>query len=157
MLRIGVVGAGTAGAAAAILLARAGHAVTVFERVADPQPIGAGITLQPTGQAVLAQLGLIAPIASHGAPIDRLTCVRRGGRPLVDLAYAEIDPRLRGIGIHRGVLFETLFGAAREVAAIRCDVAIASSAVDPAGRWLTDRRGDRHGPFDLVVAADGAQ
>jgi 2-polyprenyl-6-methoxyphenol hydroxylase-like FAD-dependent oxidoreductase len=54
------------------------------------------------------------------------------------------------------VLFETLFGAARAVATIHCDVAIASSTVDPRGRWLVDRRGQRHGPFDLVVAADGA-
>ncbi|HZJ70855.1 MAG TPA: FAD-dependent oxidoreductase, partial [Planctomycetota bacterium] len=43
--RIAVVGAGTAGAAAAILLARAGHSVALFERVAVPGPVGAGITL----------------------------------------------------------------------------------------------------------------
>ncbi|MBP6841448.1 MAG: NAD(P)-binding protein, partial [Kofleriaceae bacterium] len=54
---IAVVGAGTAGAAVAVLLARAGHVVTLFERVARPGPVGAGITLQPTGQAVLAELG----------------------------------------------------------------------------------------------------
>jgi len=40
MFQIAVVGAGTAGAAAATLLARAGHTVTVFERVADPKPVG---------------------------------------------------------------------------------------------------------------------
>ncbi len=153
---IGIVGAGTAGAAAAILLGRAGHAVTVFERVAEPRPIGAGITLQPTGQAVLARLGLLAPIRGHGARIDRLRCVSRGGRPLIDLAYAQVDPRLYGLGIHRGVLFETLFTAARHSATIHCDVTIVASTVERGGRWLIDRRGQRHGPFDLVVAADGA-
>jgi len=153
---IAIVGAGTAGAAAAILLARAGHTVTVFERVAVPRPIGAGITLQPTGQAVLARLGLLAPIREHGARIDRLRCVRRGGRPLVDLAYAQIDPRLHGLGIHRGVLFETLFTAAREAATIRPGVAITGSVIDQHGRWLTDHAGHRHGPFELVVAADGS-
>lgn len=153
---IGIVGAGTAGAAAAILLARAGHTVTVFERVADPKPIGAGITLQPTGQAVLARLGLIAPIRAHGARIDRLCCVRRGGRPLVELEYTQLDPRLHGLGIHRGVLFETLFAAAREVATIHCDVTITGSVLDGRGRWLVDHRDERHGPFELVVAADGS-
>jgi len=128
----------------------------VFERVADPKPIGAGITLQPTGQAVLARLGLLGPIREHGARIDRLCCVRRGGRPLVELAYAQLDSRLHGLGIHRGVLFETLFAAARAIATIHCDVAIAGSVLDGHGRWLVDRRGERHGPFELVIAADGA-
>ena len=41
-------------APAALFLARAGHTVEVFERVAEPGPVGAGITLQPTGQAVMA-------------------------------------------------------------------------------------------------------
>jgi 2-polyprenyl-6-methoxyphenol hydroxylase-like FAD-dependent oxidoreductase len=153
---IGIVGAGTAGAAAAILLARAGHTVTVFERVAEPRPIGAGITLQPTGQAVLARLGLLAPIRDHGARIDRLRCLRRGGRFLIDLEYAQVDPRLHGLGIHRGVLFETLFTAAREAATIVTGVAITGSTLDRHGRWLVDHGGQRHGPFELVVAADGS-
>lgn len=156
-LRIGVVGAGTAGAAAAILLARAGHDVEVLERVANPGPVGAGITLQPTGQAALARLGLLQTIAEHGAPIDRLTCVRTRGRPLVDLAYAEIDPRLVGLGIHRGVLFETLIAALRATTArLTCGVGIVRSDVDARGRWLVDEGGTRHGPYDLVIAADGS-
>jgi len=52
---IGVIRCGTAGAAAALFLARAGHDVRVFERVAEPGPVGAGI-VQPSGQAVLARL-----------------------------------------------------------------------------------------------------
>jgi 2-polyprenyl-6-methoxyphenol hydroxylase-like FAD-dependent oxidoreductase len=155
-LAIGVVGAGTAGSAAAILLGRAGHRVTILECVDNPGPVGAGITLQPTGQAVLRRLGLLEPIEARGARIDRLCCVRRGGRPLVDLAYAEIDPRLHGIGIHRGVLFETLFHAARELATVRCGVRIVDSTLDGAGRWLVADSGERHGPFDCVIVADGA-
>jgi 2-polyprenyl-6-methoxyphenol hydroxylase-like FAD-dependent oxidoreductase len=156
-LRIGIVGAGTAGAASAILLARAGHEVTVLECVADPMPIGAGITLQPTGQIALARLGLLAAVEARGARIDRLTCVRRGGKHLVDLPYADIDPRLYGLGIHRGVLFETLFAAAREAGAmIRCGVKITGSSLVGAGRVVIDEHGERVGPFDLVIAADGA-
>jgi 2-polyprenyl-6-methoxyphenol hydroxylase-like FAD-dependent oxidoreductase len=155
-LTIGIVGGGTAGAAAAILLARAGHHTTVFECVAEPKPVGAGITLQPTGQRALARLGLLDAIRAAGAQIDRLTCVRRGGRVLVDLPYADIDPRLHGIGIHRGALFETLFAEARTLATVRCGATIASSVHTGDARWLVDSHGHRHGPFDLVVAADGA-
>lgn len=156
-LQIAVVGAGTAGAAAAILLARAGHAVTVFERVAVLTAVGAGITLQPTGQVALARIGLLAAIAERAAPIDRLTCVRRGGRPLVDLAYADIDPRLHGLGTHRGVLFETLVAALRATAAtLHVGTAITGTELVAGRRWLVDERADRHGPFELVIVADGS-
>ncbi len=40
-LDVAIVGAGTAGSAAALFLARAGHRVTVYERVAAPGPVGA--------------------------------------------------------------------------------------------------------------------
>lgn len=156
-LQIGIVGAGTAGSASAILLARAGHRVTVLECVAEPRPIGAGITLQPTGQLALARLGLLDAVEARGARIDRLTCRRRGGKVLVDLPYADIDPRLYGLGIHRGVLFETLFAAARAAGAtIHCGVKIARSERAGDARVLIDERGEHHGPFDLVIAADGS-
>jgi 2-polyprenyl-6-methoxyphenol hydroxylase-like FAD-dependent oxidoreductase len=109
-----VIGCGTAGAAAAILLARAGCDVTVLERVPTPGPVGAGIMIQPTGQAVLARLGLLQSIESRGARIDRLWFRKPGGSMLVDLHYAQIDPRWYGIGLHRGVLFEALYEAACE-------------------------------------------
>jgi 2-polyprenyl-6-methoxyphenol hydroxylase-like FAD-dependent oxidoreductase len=155
--RIAVVGAGTAGATAAILLARAGHTVAVFERVAVPGPVGAGITLQPTGQAVLARLGLLDPIAARATRVDGLLCRRPDGRAVVDLRYADLDPELHGLGLHRGVLFEALLAAARAEPriAVHCGVAIASTALADGARWLT---GDDacHGPFDVVVAADGS-
>jgi 2-polyprenyl-6-methoxyphenol hydroxylase-like FAD-dependent oxidoreductase len=157
-LRVGIVGAGTAGAAAAILLARAGHAVTVLERVPAPGPVGAGITLQPTGQAVLARLGLLDAITARATRIDGLVCRRADGKPIVDLRYADLDPSLCAYGLHRGVLFETLVAAARAEPGVelRCGVAITSTALDGAGRHAIDAAGARHGPFDLVVAADGS-
>lgn len=156
MLRIGVVGAGTAGSAAAILLSRAGHAVTVFERVAEPKPVGAGITLQPTGQAALERLGLLAPLAARCAPLDRLTCVRVGNKHMVDLPYREIDPGFLGLGTHRGNLFETLFHTAKTCATIRCGASVKATEADERGRWLVLDDGERCGPFDFVVASDGS-
>ncbi|TMQ27817.1 MAG: FAD-dependent monooxygenase [Deltaproteobacteria bacterium] len=156
--RIAVVGAGTAGAAAAILLARAGHAVALFERVAVPGPVGAGITLQPTGQAVLARLGLLDAIAARATRVDGLVCRRPDGRAVVDLRYADVDPGLFGYGLHRGVLFEALLAAARAEPriALHCGVAIVSTELEAGARWLVDDGGARRGPFDAVVAADGS-
>ncbi len=156
-LRVAVVGAGTAGAAAGILLARAGHHVEVFERVATPGPVGAGITLQPTGQLALRQLGLLEQVAALGAPIERLSCSRVGGKPLVELPYAEIHPHLWGLGIHRGNLFRVLFTALQSCGAqVRCGVGIAGSRLEADGRWLLTEGGERLGPFALVIAADGS-
>ena len=69
-LEIGIIGAGTAGSAAALFLSRDGHKVTLFERVSEPRAIGAGIVLQPSGMSVLAALGLL-PAAFSIAPALR--------------------------------------------------------------------------------------
>jgi 2-polyprenyl-6-methoxyphenol hydroxylase-like FAD-dependent oxidoreductase len=150
-VRVGVVGCGTAGAAAAILLARAGCEVTVLERVPEPKAVGAGIILQPTGQAVLARLGLVDQVAAKGARLDRLYLRTVGGRTLADLHYAAIDPAWYGLGIHRGALFEALYGAARDVARVHTGVEVKELRRDGAVTYANE-----YGPFDLIVLADGA-
>lgn len=156
-MKIAIVGAGTAGCASTILLARAGHDVTLYERVAVPGPVGAGITLQPIGQAALARLGLLAPVRARGAPVERLKCLRAGRKVVVDLPYSALHPRLHGLGIHRGVLFETLFAAAKTSGApVECGVDIEFSVHRGEGRYLATTSGEILGPYDLVVAADGS-
>lgn len=154
-MRIGIAGAGTAGTASALLLSRMGHEVTLFERVPEPGPVGAGIVLQPTGLSVLERMGLAERILERGAPIHRLWCQTASGKPVVDLKYATHTPGLHGYGLHRGVLFETLFGALvrEDRAQIRCGVEL--EKLD--GSTLVDAAGGRHGPFDLVVICDGAR
>ncbi len=158
-LDVGVIGCGTAGPAAALLLHRAGHAVTVYERVERPRAVGAGIILQPTGQAVLARLGLAEEVISRGARLDGLRVLRDGGATLLSLTYADVDPSLFGVGLHRGVLFQALFDAlGRDGVAMRMGVACEALQRDDRGRYLVvDDRGERHGPHDLVVVADGAR
>ena len=144
MREVGIIGCGTAGAAAAIGLARAGCAVSVFERVAEPRPVGAGLLLQPTGQAVLRALGVLDAVAARGAPIDRLFLRTRGGRTLADLRYGAIDPSWAGIGIHRGVLFEALYAAARAEPNVKIHTGREIRSLDEV-------------KADLIVLADGAQ
>ena len=156
-LDIGVIGCGSAGAAAALFLARAGHRVTVYERVAEPRPIGAGITLQPTGQAVLARLGLLAPIVERGARLDRLRAHRHGGKRLVELRYADIDPAFFGIGLHRGTLFDVLFQAVRREpgVTVRLDAGCTSMTRDAGGVTVHGCDGEL-GRHALIIAADGS-
>lgn len=156
---VGVIGCGTAGSAAAVFLARAGHRVTVYERVASPGPVGAGITIQPTGLHVLARLGLYDDIVARGARIDRLLCETRARKAVVDLTYETIAPGFFGVGLHRGVLFEALLSAAcgEPNIRLRTGIEIVDLARSSKGRWLVDTAGERHGPHELVVVADGAR
>ncbi|HTL36920.1 MAG TPA: NAD(P)/FAD-dependent oxidoreductase [Kofleriaceae bacterium] len=158
MTRVGVIGCGTAGAAAAILLARLGCEVTVLERVPAPKPIGAGILLQPTGQAVMARMGLLEPIRARGSHIERLYLRSDGGRTLADLHYGAIDPTWFGIGLHRGLLFETLYNAARTEpgVTVRTGCTVRGLHWDRGVPTILDGDGNAYGPFDLVVVADGA-
>jgi 2-polyprenyl-6-methoxyphenol hydroxylase-like FAD-dependent oxidoreductase len=157
-VNVAVVGLGSAGGAAATLLARAGHRVTLFERVPEPGAVGAGIVLQPTGMAVLARLGVCEQVVARGAPIRRLRCLRADGVPVVDLHYRSVAEDLYGVGLHRGVLFEALAQCARAAGVeLRCGVEIVRVERGRHGRLLVDDEDELHGPFDLLVVADGAR
>lgn len=71
-LDVAIAGCGPAGLATALLLHRDGHRVTLFERFDAPRPVGSGLMIQPTGFAVLQQLGLTDALLDHGARVDRL-------------------------------------------------------------------------------------
>ncbi|MGE0433259.1 MAG: FAD-dependent oxidoreductase [Planctomycetota bacterium] len=156
-LDIGIAGCGTAGAAAAIFLARAGHTVTVYEEAPDPQPVGAGIVLQPGGMQVLARLGLGEQIAKAGSVLRNLFARTTGGRTLINLHYATLSDRLYGLGLHRGTLFKCLYDTAREAGAtVRCGCQVVGISED-SPRCFFDRDAQRLGPHQLLIVADGAK
>jgi len=152
--RIAIVGYGSAGQCAAVLLSRDGHAVDVFERVPVPGPVGAGFLLQPSGLQVLWRMGLLTQVLRHGAVVERLFGDTPCGRAVMDMRYAGLDPRLAGIGLQRGALFSILSDAWDGHRDVRAGTRIVELADD--GRVLLDEAGGRHGPYDLVVVADGA-
>lgn len=152
-----MVGAGTGGLVSALLLARDGHDVEVVERVADPQPIGAGILLQPLGQAVLSDLGLADELARSSTPVRRIDGRTRGGRTVLAFGYADAGRSEVGLGVHRGDLFRLLWAAATSAVAVRTGVAVDDVRHDPDGWRLLTPSDAELGPYDLVVAADGAR
>jgi 2-polyprenyl-6-methoxyphenol hydroxylase-like FAD-dependent oxidoreductase len=153
-LRVAIVGYGTAGQAAAILLSRDGHRVDVFERAPQLGPVGAGLLLQPTGLAVLWEMGLLDAALAHGRRITRLHGETPAGRTVMDMRYAALDARLFGLGMQRGALFALLRGAWTDAQSVRCATRIVS--IDEAGRRVRDENAREHGPYDLVLAADGS-
>lgn len=158
-LDVAIVGCGTAGPAAAIFLARAGHRVTLFERFREPRAVGAGIMLQPTGQAVLAALGLRDEVVARGAPVDALHIETAARKRIARLEYRTVGAGVVGYGMHRGALFASLFRALQtSPVALRLGVdAVRLAPADRDRHHVVDRAGERHGAFDLVVVADGAR
>lgn len=156
-LDIAIAGAGPAGLATALYLDRLGHRVTLFERFDAPRPLGSGLILQPTGLAVLSDLGLHAEIAALGQPLDRLRGTgAKSGRVVLDVRYSALRRLGRGLGIHRAALFNVLHAA---VARTGYSIVHGQTVTGVAPRLtgfdvvLGDRR---EGPFDLVVDALGA-
>lgn len=153
-LRIAIIGYGAAGQAAALFLSGHGHTLNVFEQAASPGPVGAGFLLQPTGLAVLARLGLLEQALASGQRIERLYGCNSHGRHVMDMRYADHTADCFGLGLTRGSLFTLLRDAYADASRIHTGVRIVS--LNPAGNGLIDGEGNTHGPFDLIIAADGA-
>jgi len=152
-----VVGGGVAGCATATLLRSQGHDVTLFEAVEDPRPVGAGLLLQPTGQAVLQRLGLLDDVLAHGAPVDRLFGDNAAGRTVLNMNYRRFEPGCFGLGIQRGTLFGLLWR--RMVAAgttVRLGTAVEGFTKHGDGVTLAGTEGRALGRFDAVVLANGS-
>lgn len=153
-LRVAIVGYGTGGQASALMLSADGHAVDVFERAPVLGPVGAGFLLQPTGLAVLWELGLLDAVREHGAVVARLHGRNERGRTVMDMRYGDLDARLFGLGVQRGALFGLLDAAWQEGRHIRCGHTI--TAVDAENGAITSADGRVHDGYDLVIVADGA-
>lgn len=156
-LPIAIVGAGTAGLATAIFLARQGYAVRLLERGEQLQPVGAGILLQPSGLAVLQRLGLLAECTALGAPVSRLYGTSCQGRVILDTRYHDWQPGSFGLGIHRGVLMTALLNAAQR-AGVQVETGVNVSRFEQASGHIRLLSQDQPlGDFAALILADGTR
>src|SRR5262245_52854957 len=99
-MRVGIVGCGTAGPAAALLLARDGHQVEILERAPELGQVGAGILLQRLGQQVLADLGLADELEACSSPVRRVDARTPSGRRVMDFGYDDLLAGSYCWGVH---------------------------------------------------------
>ena len=155
MQRIGIVGLGFAGAALALYLRRMFDGeIVVFERAATPAALGAGVLLQPSGQCVLADLGVLDEVASQSEPIARIRGVNQSGRNLITLPYSNLGTSEIAYGVHRGVLFSTLFAALKQAGVtLRCDHEVLEVATHQNSASLTSAHGQEE--FSFIAITNG--
>lgn len=153
-LSVGIVGCGVGGCTAAIMLARQGHDVTLFEQSPRVGPVGAGVLLQASGQSVLRSLGLLDAVVANAERIEELVAFNHRGGLLSRLRFADIAGGHCAFGLHRGELFAALHAAVIS-AGVRLHLNHAIAALGECGRSIVDQSGQKFGPFDLVIAADG--
>ncbi len=95
--------------AAALFLDRLGHKIAIFEWFETPHPLGSGLLIQPSGQAVLSELGLLDAIRARGHLVDRLHGVSLpSGKRALDMQYRYGPKGISALGIHRASLFSAL-------------------------------------------------
>ena len=142
-----MVGAGIAGLAAGIGLARHGWDVTVVERAPALRGDGAGLTLWPNAMRALDAIGIGDAVRGIGEPVHRAVIRRADGRTLTELPLAALTARYGPlVAVHRADLHRVLAGS------FPGELRHGSAAAVADGRLLVDGEPLRSA---LVVGADG--
>ncbi|MFD7943780.1 FAD-dependent monooxygenase [Streptomyces sp. NPDC059744] len=152
-----VIGSGIGGLTAAVALHRRGWQVTVLERAASLEPVGAGIGLAPNSQRALDVIGLGDRIRSLAAWQGDGGMRRPDGRWLARTDSAAATERFGSpiVLVHRATLIEVL-AAELPASAIRTDTA--AELLDPGtvgGARAVVATPAGNIEADLVVGADG--
>ena len=153
---ITVLGAGVAGLATALALARKGASVTVLEQADAIREVGAGLQISPNAAVVLRALGL-------GQGLDALNAramaveLRDGltGEAVLTMDLARLRPDQGYHFLHRADLIDLLAGAAR-AAGVQIRLLQRIETVDLSGPRprLVTALGAEFAP-DILIGADG--
>ncbi|MFJ2767307.1 FAD-dependent monooxygenase [Streptomyces sp. NPDC087300] len=151
-----VIGGGIGGLAAAIGLHSTGWRVTVLERAASLEPVGAGIGLAPNAQRALDVLGLGDRVRELAAWQGLGGMRAQSGRWLVRTSAAEAEGAYGGslVMLHRATLVDLLVSALPE-GALRTGTSARLSDRGGTDRPAVVATDDGDIEADLVVGADG--
>ncbi|WEX07493.1 FAD-dependent monooxygenase [Chelativorans sp. AA-79] len=161
--RIVVAGAGIAGLTAALAFAAKGNAVTIFERAARLEEVGAGLQLSPNATRILRSLGVLDALRQNAvAPV---AIVLKDARTLASLARVPLGDAAEErwgapyLVAHRADLQRALLDTLGQVPAVTlttgAEVIGADLGLHGARIKLREQDGEREIEADLLVGADG--
>lgn len=150
---VAIVGAGVAGLATALALARRGIKATVLERAPELREAGAGLQITPNGMAVAQALGLAERVRRAGFAAEAVELRRaEDDRLVVRMGLADRDWVL----VHRARLLDALAEAAREAGVPILTGTEVTGVADGASPTVTLRDGSVRDAA-LVIGADGVR
>lgn len=150
-MRVGIVGGGFAGLAAAIAFRQCGHDVTVLERLRGPEAAGGAISLAPNALACLSILGVRHRVVTQPWSHVPATVRTSDGRVLVRSTLAGLTGGDEYAAVQRSELIRWL-AAELPDDVVRFGTAVTGVSAD--GSIVADGITHR---FDLVVGADGSR
>ena len=147
-----IIGAGGGGAVLGLILARKGISSIVLEQAAGPPEGLRGEILQPNGQAILHELGILENLPIHASQSVRFFHFRReGGRRLCTIDYAMLPPPFNRAlvmwphvvhhtildwlckenpgGLYYGATFRSLLRKGRTIVGVEADVGGAAATI----------------------------
>jgi len=157
-MKIAVFGGGMAGSSAALFLQKDGHDVTLFEREANPAPLGAGIMLQRPGIHILKKLGFENTLKEHTRPIYSFQGEIYDEKQIFHFNFLDVSPDHYGLGMQRGTLFEMLFNSLEKNGVkVNKGVEIESVKFIHNKPVFTDSNRNEYSDYDLFIVANGSR
>ncbi|MGW0179750.1 FAD-dependent oxidoreductase [Nocardia sp. NPDC003345] len=155
-LKIAIVGAGYAGAAAAKALSALGADIGVFERATAVREVGAGIGLRPATMQRFRQWGIFDAVASVSSPSDYFEIRTAAGEHIMREEWPgvhEFGEPTRTHLIHRGDFIDALLGVL-PAGMVRLGHTL-ETVEDRGARSVLTFTNGKTVEADLVVGADG--
>lgn len=159
-MRILIAGAGIAGLAAALALARKGHEIQLIEQAAALEEVGAGLQLGPNAMRVLDALGVGGAVAAVGqAPAAITMRDGRSAREILKIPLGDAARRRWGaayVTAHRADLVAILADALKRAqpGSLRTGVMLTALDNRPDRVAVTTQTGEIL-TADLLLGADG--
>ncbi len=159
-MRILIAGAGIAGLAAALALARKGHDVRIIEQAPALEEVGAGLQLGPNAMRVLSALGVDDAVACAGQTPAAITLRDgRSAREILKIPLGDAARRRWGaayLTLHRADLVAILAEALEQVqpGALHLGMGLTEIDIRAEGAAITTATGETL-TADLLIGADG--